>query len=211
MTILGLAKLAEYRDLNTGEHLERMMEYTRILTQALAEHPKYSSYITSEYIEDIYLSSILHDIGKVGITDEILLKPGKLTPEEFEKVKEHPVLGGNALRAIESRVGGKSFLALGKEICYHHHERWDGSGYPDGLHGETIPLSARIVALADVYDALTSVRVYKGAASHEEALEIITDERGKHFDPDIVDAFLANQDGFKRILESNRQETDTIN
>lgn len=210
MTILGLAKLAEYRDLKTGEHLERMMEYTRILAQTLAEHPKYRSYITSEYIEDIYISSILHDIGKVGITDEILLKPGKLTPEEFERVKEHPVLGGNALRAMESRVEGKSFLTLGKEICYHHHERWDGSGYPDGLRGEIIPLSARIVALVDVYDALTSVRVYKGASSHEEAVEIITAERGSHFDPDIVDAFLARQDVFKKILSATQKETRDI-
>lgn len=206
MTILGLAKLAEYRDLNTGEHLERMMEYTRILTQTLAEHPKYRSYITSEYIEDIYISSILHDIGKVGITDEILLKPGKLTPEEFEKVKEHPVLGGDALRAMESRVTGKSFLTLGKEICYHHHERWDGSGYPGGLSGERIPLSARIVALVDVYDALTTVRVYKGASSHEEAVETIINERGKHFDPDIVDTFLAKQDVFKKLLEAARED-----
>ncbi|RLC29033.1 MAG: hypothetical protein DRH32_08030 [Deltaproteobacteria bacterium] len=209
MTILGLAKLAEYRDKNTGEHLERMMEYTRILTTALAQHPKYRSYITDDYIEDICLSSILHDIGKVGITDDILLKPGPLTPDEYEKVKKHPLFGGDALQAIEEKVKGKSFLSLGKEICYYHHERWDGTGYPKGLKGEEIPLSARIVALVDVYDAITSDRVYKKALSHDETVRIIANERGKHFDPNIVDVFLANEKKFKQILESYRKNRKT--
>lgn len=204
MTILGLAKLAEYRDKKTGEHLERMMKYTKVLTQSLSLTPRYSDYITAEYIEDIGISSMLHDIGKVGITDEILLKPGPLTPAEYEKVKEHTTLGGEALHTVESQVKGKSFLTLGKEICFHHHERWDGTGYPDGMKGEDIPLSARIVALADVYDALTSDRVYREAISHEDAVAVIRDERGRHFDPDIVDVFLENEGIFRSILMTNQ-------
>ncbi len=202
MTILGLAKLAEYRDQNTGEHLERIMEYTLILTQALKKNPKYKDYITDEYIEDVYISSMLHDIGKVGITDEILLKPGPLTAEEYEKVKEHAALGGNALSAVEEQVKGKSFLTIGKQICYYHHEKWNGTGYPSGLEGQDIPLSARIVALTDVYDTVTSDRVYKSAESHEAAVDIIKKERGAHFDPDVVDAFLTVQNNFKKILDS---------
>jgi len=203
MTILGLAKLAEYRDQDTGEHLERIMEYTKILTQQLRHHSRYEEYITDEYIEDIYISSMLHDIGKVGIPDEILLKPGPLTTEEYEIVKEHSRLGGDALRAVELQVKGKSFLTIGKQICYFHHERWDGKGYPVGLTGEEIPLSARIVAVADVYDALTSDRVYKKAISHEDALEIITKEKGFQFDPDIIDAFMEIEWRFKEILNGN--------
>ncbi|MFO8048192.1 MAG: PAS domain S-box protein [Desulfosudaceae bacterium] len=202
MIILGLAKLAEYRDRNTGEHLERIMEYTRILTKALRQKPKYRDYITDEYIEDVYISSMLHDIGKVGISDDILLKPAALTEEEYEKVKEHTILGGNALSAVEVKVKGKSFLSIGKQICYHHHEKWNGLGYPSGLEGDDIPLSARIVALTDVYDTVTSDRVYKDAASHETAVDIIKNERGEHFDPEIVDTFLTVEDQFKSILDN---------
>ncbi len=197
--VMGLAKLAEYRDQDTGEHLERIQEYTRVISNALSKKEKYKQYITPEYIDDLYLSSILHDIGKVGIPDAILLKPGKLTEEEFEVVKLHAKLGGDALSAAEAKISGKSFLTLGKEISYHHHERWDGTGYPSNLKGEDIPLSARLVSLVDVYDAITSDRVYKTAYSHEEAKEILRKERGKHFDPDIVDAFLSNEKEFKRI------------
>ncbi len=203
MTILGLAKLAEYRDQDTGQHLERIMEYTRLLTEELRQNNRYSDYITEEYIEDIYISSMLHDIGKVGIPDEILLKPGALTSEEYEIVKEHSRLGGDALRAVELQVKGKSFLTIGKQICYFHHERWDGKGYPVGLTREEIPLAARIVAVADVYDALTSDRVYKKAISHEEALDIIVKEKGFHFDPDIIEAFMKMEWRFKEILEGN--------
>lgn len=202
MIILGLAKLAEYRDRNTGEHLERIMEYTRILTEALKEKTKYADYITDEYIEDVYISSMLHDIGKVGISDDILLKPAALTAEEYEKVKEHTILGGNALSAVESQVKGKSFLSIGKQICYHHHEKWNGTGYPSGLQGEDIPLSARIVALTDVYDTVTSDRVYKSAASHETAVDIIKKDAGSHFDPEIVETFLTVENRFKAILDN---------
>ena len=157
-TILGLAKLAEYRDEGTGAHLERIREYAKRLAEEMAENSRYKGIITQEFIDDIYQSSILHDIGKVGIPDRILLKPGKLTSEEFEILKRHTTLGGDAIRAIESRIVGRSFLYLAREIAYNHHEKWDGSGYPRGFKGDEIPLAARIVALADVYDALTTKR-----------------------------------------------------
>ncbi len=200
-TIIGLAKLAEYRDEDTGAHLERIREYARIIAEELSIKPDYSGYITPEYIEDIYISSILHDIGKVGVPDSILLKPGRLDPDEFKVIKRHTTFGGDALRAVESQIDGISFLTLGKEIAYYHHERWDGTGYPEGLAGEDIPLSARIVAIADVYDALTSRRIYKEAIPHEKALEIIVSDRGRYFAPDIVDAFLAREREFRRIRE----------
>jgi PAS domain S-box-containing protein len=198
-TILGFARLAEYRDKDTGAHLERIRSYARLLTEKLAEHTRYRDYITEEYVKDLYLSCILHDIGKVGIPDAILHKPDKLTREEFEVIKEHSVIGGEALRAADLQVKSKSFLTLGKEICYYHHERWDGSGYPSGLKGEQIPLSARIVALADVYDALTSERSYKIAFAHDKARQIIVNEKGRHFDPDVVDAFIACEKEFESI------------
>lgn len=200
-TILGLAKLAEYRDADTGAHLERIREYSKMLAEELAKKPEYAGYITADYIDDIYNSAILHDIGKVGVPDAILLKPGKLTTEEFDVIKRHSALGGEALREVETKIEGQSFLTLGKEIAYYHHEKWDGSGYPRGLKGDQIPLSARIVALADVYDALTSKRVYKDAFSHQEAKKIITESRGTHFAPDVVDAFLTHEEDFRRIRE----------
>ena len=204
-TILGLAKLAEYRDEGTGTHLERIREYSRIIAEQMANLPKYRGYISTVYIEDIYRSSILHDIGKVGVPDAILLKPGALTPDEFEIIKTHSVLGGDALNAIDSQIEGKSFLTLGKEIAYYHHEKWDGNGYPKGLDGEQIPLSARMVALADVYDALTSKRFYKDAYSHDRARDIIVNLKGTHFDPEVVEAFLAAENQFDRI-RSDMQE-----
>ncbi len=200
-TIVGLAKLAEYRDEATGAHLERIREYAHIIAKELANKTEYKGYITPDYIDDIYSSSILHDIGKVGVPDSVLLKPGKLTKEEFEVIKRHSSLGGDALKAVESQIEGKSFLTLGKEIAYFHHEKWDGTGYPKGLKGEEIPLSARIVALADVYDALTSKRIYKDAYTHDKAKEIIVSDSGKHFAPDVVEAFLLHEQEFKRIRE----------
>ena len=208
-TILGLAKLAEYRDEGTGTHLERMREYARLIAEQMAKRPKYRGYITPAYIEDIYRSSILHDIGKVGVPDAILLKPSGLTPEEFEIIKRHTTLGGEALEAIEQRIEGTSFLTMAKEIAYHHHEKWDGTGYPKGLKGEAIPLSARFVALADVYDALTSKRFYKEAYSHEKARDIIMGLQGSHFDPDVVEAFLASEEEFSHIC-SELQEEDEV-
>lgn len=198
-TILGLAKLAESRDDCTGGHLERVREYSRMITRAISQLSKYIHYITPAYINDIYLSSILHDIGKVSVPDAILLKPGRLTADEFDIIKQHTIVGGNALAAVDAELKEQSFLTLGKEIAYYHHEAWNGNGYPEGLAGESIPLSARIVALADVYDALTTKRVYKDAYSHEKAVDIIMEEKGKKFDPEIVDAFAANLDEFDRI------------
>ena len=205
-TILGLAKLSEYRDKGTGAHLERIREYAKIIAQEMAGLPVYKNYITKKYIDDIYQSSILHDIGKVGIQDSVLLKPGKLNSEEFDIIKRHTVLGGDALAEIESQIEGKSFLILGKEIAYYHHDKWNGTGYPEGLKGEDIPLSARMVAIADVYDALTTKRFYKEAFTHEKSMEIIVGLKGSHFDPDVVDAFMANEKNFSRICEENRSE-----
>lgn len=200
-TILGLAKLAEYRDEGTGTHLERIREYAKIIARELARRPKYENIITAEYIDDIYQSSILHDIGKVGVPDAVLLKPGKLTDEEFDVIKRHTILGGDAIKAIECQIEGKSFLQMGKDIAYSHHEKWDGSGYPAGLKNEAIPLAARIVSLADVYDALTTDRFYKPAYSHEKSRQIIIDLKATHFDPEIVDVFLQLEDDFNRIRE----------
>ncbi len=199
VTIMGLAKLSEYRDNDAGAHLERMREYSRIIAQELSNYEKYRNYISNKYIDDIYHSAILHDIGKVGIPDAVLLKPGKLTDDEFEIIKEHAALGGEAIKEIESKNEGESFLTLAKEIAFFHHEKWDGSGYPNGLKGNKIPLSARIVAIADVYDALTSERIYKEAFSHSKAVEIIIADSGHHFDPDVVKAFIGRNKEFARI------------
>jgi PAS domain S-box-containing protein len=205
-TILGLAKLAEYRDEGTGTHLERIREYARILTVQLAKNSKFSGVIDQQYIDDIYQSSILHDIGKVGTPDALLLKPGELTGKEFEIIKRHTLMGGNALKAIESQIEGKSFLAMGKEIAYNHHEKWDGSGYPRGLKGEAIPLSARIIAVADVYDALTTKRFYKKAYSHAKARDMIIQLKGKHFDPDMINAFIAVAGKFDQVRREKLKE-----
>jgi HD-GYP domain-containing protein (c-di-GMP phosphodiesterase class II) len=205
-TILGLAKLAEYRDEGTGTHLERIREYAKIIAEELAQTPRYQNIITPEYIDDIYQSAILHDIGKVGIPDAILLKPDKLTDKEFAVIKRHTLLGGDAIKAIEYQIEGKSFLQMGKEIAYNHHEKWDGSGYPWGLKNEDIPLSARIVALADVYDALTTERFYKRAYTHEKSSQIIIGLRATHFDPEIVDVFRQLEDDFNRIREEQFKE-----
>ncbi len=211
-TILGFARLTEYRDKDTGKHLERIREYTRVLAKGLARLPKYENHITSDYLEDLVLSSVLHDIGKVGIDDAILLKTGKLTPQEFEKIKQHSRLGGEALKAVDQELKRESFLTLGKAIAFCHHERWDGTGYPSGMKGEQIPLSARIVALADVYDALVSRRTYKAPIPHEEAVRIITSERGTHFDPEVVDVFVEQQETFRRIhmLETFKEHPVSI-
>jgi len=190
-TVIGMATLSECRDRQTGQHLERVSEVCRIVAQELRRTPPLDSYITDEYVEDIVLSSVLHDIGKVGVPDMILLKTGALTPEEFETMKIHTSVGGDALTAIEKRMEGRSFFTLGKQIAYCHHERWDGTGYTRGLSGENIPLSARIVAVADAYDAITSDRIYRAGLSHDEAMRRIIQNRGTQFDPRIVDAFIA--------------------
>ncbi len=209
ITIVALAKLAEFRDPETGEHLERMREYVRVLTTELKRMGKYEKYIDEKYIENIYKSTPLHDIGKVGIPDHILLKPSKLTPDEFEIMKKHTIIGGDAIKsAIEEAGMQTSFLDMAKHIAYNHHEKWDGTGYPFGLKGEDIPLSARITAVADVYDALTSRRVYKDAYRHEVAKEIISSEAGKHFDPEVVEAFFNREEEFIELKEKYKDRFD---
>ncbi|GAB4495092.1 MAG: two-component system response regulator [Anaerolineales bacterium] len=201
VTIIGFATLAEFRDQETGAHILRTKEYVRILAQQLAQQPQWQALLTPQYINLLYKSAPLHDIGKIAIPDQILLKPGKLTPEEFEIMKKHTLYGRDAIARAEQALGNvqNSFLSLAKEIAYTHHEKWDGSGYPQGLHGEQIPLSGRIMAIADVYDALISKRVYKPAFAVTEAEQIIENERGKHFDPALVDAFLASRQHFWQI------------
>lgn len=189
-SIIGLAKMAEYRDSNTGLHLSRLQELSIKLATELKKLPRFRNYITNAYIEDLSISSMLHDIGKVGISDAILLKPGKLTEEEFEEIKRHPRIGYGVIKEIEENIDGRSLYTMGMDIALYHHEKWDGSGYPEGLKGKDIPLSARIVALIDVYDALTDERPYKRSFTKDEAISFIQEGRGKHFDPDIVDAFV---------------------
>lgn len=201
VTVFSLAKLAESRDNETGDHLERMRSYARELCEEVVLLPKYSDTYGPAFVDEIYKSTPLHDIGKVGIPDRILLKPGKLTDEEFEIMKQHSMIGGDTLKAADIEAGRDSFLATGRDIAYYHHEKWNGTGYPFQLSGEEIPLCARIAALADVYDALSSRRPYKEPFSHEKSKAIILEGRGSHFDPDIVDAFLAKEERFIEIRE----------
>ena len=203
VTVHILASLAETRDKETGNHIRRTQHYVRLLANKLRKHPKFASALEDDNtIERLFKSAPLHDIGKVGIPDHILLKPGKLQPEEFEVMKSHTTLGRDAIMQAERELGiTVPFLQFAKEIAYSHQEKWDGSGYPEGLAGEAIPISARLMALADVYDALISKRVYKPALSPEKAAEIIKEGRGKHFDPDVVEAFLGLQGEFMEIAE----------
>jgi PAS domain S-box-containing protein len=190
VSIFSLAKLAESRDEETGLHLTRIQQYCRILCCKLAARKAYSDHMTPRFIEDVVRSSVLHDIGKITIPDSILLYPGKFTPEQHAAMRAHTIHGGNALEEAVKKLGAESFLSVGRDVAYYHHEHWDGNGYPFGLKGEAIPLSARIVALVDVYDALTTERRYKKAFTYDEAHSIIRDAKGKQFDPEIVDAFL---------------------
>ena len=207
--VFGLARLSESRDADTGQHLNRIRAYAKVLARRLREtKPELAATISDEWINDLAISSVLHDIGKVGVPDRVLLKPGKLTEEEFEQIKKHTYVGGDTLYAIERRLGASNFLTLAREIAFAHHERWDGEGYPFGLEGDIIPLSARIVALADVYDALTSRRPYKDALPHDKAVEIICEGRGAHFDADVVDAFLSGHEQFDD-LRGRLQDDDS--
>ncbi|MGB0750105.1 MAG: response regulator [Magnetospiraceae bacterium] len=206
IAILSLASLAETRDNETGNHIRRTQHYVRALADHLRSHARFSDVLNDEVIEQLYKSAPLHDIGKVGIPDRILLKPDKLTDEEFAIMKQHATLGGEAIIAAEKALldtdggqGATAFLNFAREIAMGHHEKWDGTGYPVGLSGADIPMSARLMAVADVYDALISARVYKPAFPHEKAVEIIVAGSGKHFDPDMVTAFEALGDVFQNI------------
>lgn len=208
ITTLAMASLAETRDNETGNHIRRTQNYVKLLAETLRHHDDFKEALDSDRVIDLlYKSAPLHDIGKVGIADNILLKPGKLDDDEFVVMKTHAQLGGLAIEkaegelgeAIHDVLGGQSFLHFAREIANYHHEKWDGSGYPEGLKGDDIPLSARLMAVADVYDALISKRVYKPAFPHEKAVSIIKDGSGSHFDPRIVEAFLAVEDDVKAI------------
>ncbi|WP_210237805.1 GAF and HD-GYP domain-containing protein [Aliirhizobium smilacinae] len=188
--ILAMASLAETRDHETGDHIRRTQHYVRVLAEALNRREPETNGLDDEFVDLLYKSAPLHDIGKVGIPDRILQKPGRLDRAEYDIMKTHADLGRAAIATAERYIGSTNpFLSLAKEIAHCHHERWDGKGYPRGLKGEDIPLAGRIMAVADVYDALVSERVYKPAMSHNEAVSIITEESGKHFDPAVVAAF----------------------
>lgn len=202
VTILTMASMAETRDTETGNHIRRTQNYVKALALQLQAHPRFSLFLSDENIDTLYKSAPLHDIGKVGIPDRILLKPGTLTAEEFEIMKTHTTLGWSAINNAERSLGIQAeFLSVAKDIALFHQEKWDGSGYPQGRKGDAIPIPARLMAIADVYDALISRRVYKEPMPHEDAVKIIHQGRGVHFDPDVVDAFLAIQNQFRDIAE----------
>ena len=204
-TIVALSSLAETRDNETGNHIRRTQNYIQKLALQLKEHPRFNHFLTDENITLLYKIAPLHDVGKVGIPDRILHKPGKLTEEEFEIMKTHAALGGNAIASAVEGMNVKSpFLEIACQIAMSHHEKWDGSGYPAGLSGDGIPIAARLMALADVYDALSFRRVYKSAMPSHEVAAIIIEGKGKHFDPDVVDAFLEIQHQFLEIAEKFR-------
>ena len=199
-TIMAMASMAEVRDNETGNHIRRTQNYVRALAEHLRGHPRFAHELTDENIELLYKSAPLHDIGKVGIPDRILLKPDRLDREEFEIMKMHAVYGRDTIMLVEKHLGGSNgFLTFAREIAHSHQEKWDGSGYPDNLTGDDIPVSARLMAVADVYDALISKRVYKPAFSHAEALAIMKMGRATHFDPDILDAFFEIEGRFAEI------------
>lgn len=204
--IFGLAKLAESRDPDTGHHLERIALYSTRLADAMRRHPRFANEITPTFLKLQGISSALHDIGKVGVEDAILLKPGRLTDSERLKIQQHTLLGGDCIEQIESRLGASNFLEMAREIALYHHERWDGTGYPNGLVAEQIPLAARIISVADVYDALSVRRVYKKAFSHEKCVRIIREGAGTQFDPQIVEVFLQIESQFRQFaLEMSDQ------
>lgn len=196
--IFGLAKLAESRDPDTGHHLERIAIYSNRLAEAMRRHPHFADEITPTFMKLLGVSSALHDIGKVGVEDAILLKPGRLTDEERQKIQQHTVFGGRCIEQIEARLGTSNFLSMAREIALYHHERWDGTGYPHRLQGTEIPLAARIIAVADVYDALSVRRVYKEPFRHEKCVRIIREGAGTQFDPRIVEVFLQIESEFRR-------------
>ncbi|MFA4915697.1 MAG: HD domain-containing phosphohydrolase [Syntrophales bacterium] len=202
VTIFALAYQAELRDQETGRHIERTSQYAKLLAEELCSLPKYKGYLTPQYISDLIKSAPLHDIGKVGIPDSILKKPGKLTPEEFEIIKNHCEYGTKVLIIADNKLTFQSFLKIAIQMAHSHHEKWNGKGYPRGLKNDKIPLSGRIMALIDVYDALRSERCYKKGLPHDETCKIILEERGEHFDPNIVDAFLNIASNFDEIFNS---------
>ncbi|RLA86386.1 MAG: two-component system response regulator [Deltaproteobacteria bacterium] len=201
-TIVAISKLVEYHDIETGQHIERVQMFCKILALSLKDFSPHGLSVDDEFVETIYWAAALHDIGKVGIPDNILLKPNRLTPSEKEIMKSHTIIGARALEEVQRKYPRNKFLNMGIEIARWHHERWDGKGYPDGLSGEEIPLSARIMALADMYDALRAKRPYKPAFGHAETVEAIKAEEGHALDPTIVEAFLKVEESFSQIWEN---------
>ena len=198
--ILAMASLGEIRDNESSNHVRRTQLYVQALALQLRGHPRFLHELTEENIELLYKSAPLHDIGKVGIPDKVLMKQGKLTQAEFDVMKKHTVYGRDIILSVEYHLGeSNNFLRFAREITYSHQEKWDGSGYPDGIQGDAIPISARLMAVADVYDALISERDYEPVLSHQEAIEVMRKGRGIHFDPDVLDAFLAVADQFETI------------
>ncbi|SBS28693.1 Cyclic di-GMP phosphodiesterase response regulator RpfG [Marinomonas aquimarina] len=207
----AMGALAESRDPETGNHIRRTQLYVKLLAEKLREKDAFKDYLTPERITLLYKAAPLHDIGKVGVPDAILLKPGKLTPEEFERMKLHTVYGREAIEAAEKKLSEPNeLLTLAKEIAYSHQEKWDGSGYPDALSREDIPISARLMAIADVYDALISRRVYKPPFTHEKAISIMVEGKGSHFDPVMLEAFLEISNEFYRVAERYQDSEDDV-
>ncbi|MGR9108916.1 MAG: HD-GYP domain-containing protein, partial [Gammaproteobacteria bacterium] len=208
-TIEGFCAMSEYRDPETGAHIKRTQNYVKALAECLRTHPRFKHCLNDHTIEMMYKTAPLHDVGKIGVPDYILLKPGALSEEEFEIMKKHTEYGAQVFELIQKRVGENDFLRIAIEIILGHQEKWDGSGYPRGLSGDNIPVSARLMALADVYDALISRRVYKPPFPHYQAVKMIVEGKGKHFDPDIVEAFLEIEEQFKqcalRFLDDDEQ------
>lgn len=202
----AICEMVESRDRETGMHLERIREYSKALALQLQKYPKYNDSINDDYVDILYKASPLHDIGKIGVPDHILKKPAKLTPEEYEIMKTHAKIGEESLYRVYQKCPSNPIIYMGSQIAGKHQEKWDGTGYPYGLRGEEIPLEARILSLADVYDALTSKRPYKEAFTHDKAKEIILEEDGKHFDPDIVKAFQAIENTFISIHKEFHDE-----
>lgn len=204
VAIYCMASLAETRDAETGKHILRTQNYIRRLAMQLQTHPKFCDYLNDDIIDMLYKTSPLHDIGKVGVPDRILMKPGKLDPDEWALMKMHAQYGHDALLRAERELGSTDFLQMAREIALTHHEHWDGTGYPQGLMGDEIPISGRLMAIADVYDALISKRVYKEPYSHDKAVEIVRESSGSHLDPDIVTAFLDLTGEFRKIATDYR-------
>ncbi len=203
-TILALAKLAESRDDDTGKHLERVQTYCRIFAKSLKENPNFTNVVDDKFIENIYHASPLHDIGKVGIPDEILLKPGRLSQHEYEVMKTHTLIGAQTLEAVRKKYPNNDFINMGIAIARSHHENWDGTGYPDGICGDDIPLEARIMSIVDAYEALRSKRPYKKAYSHTESIKIIIERSNTYYSPEIVNEFLKIEGEIDKMLRVNQ-------
>jgi putative two-component system response regulator len=200
-TILAISALTEQRDYGTGRHIDRTRVFCRLLAKELKKNSPYGEMITESFIDNIFYAAPLHDIGKVGIPDHVLLKPGELTPEEFEIIKTHTLRGARTLEKVHAKYPHNDFVSMGISLTKYHHEKWDGTGYPEGLVGEDIPLEARIMAVADVYDALRHQRPYKESFSHEKSYAIVLEGEGKHFDPLVVEAFRSLADLFALLCE----------